>query len=358
MENNEYIPIECNYYNYNAHKILLRELPNKIDNYKIVHICAYDINNNYKVPFMRFLLTKLIDEKLVFPKISIFKELDTTIELVNYTKFCLFGLLKQDDFDMFNNKIEFTGFFEYNNNLYMFFDITKCKLILNDSYSNNNIWLALLDEIINHKHLCNISIDKGITYFFLNNDEFCFLSDKSSVNYEIPVVAYVGKPEELVNFTWTFGEAKRDKNHILGPNYYFTDFYNAVRDSINHNTTMEGKIKKYGIVRFAIITGLIKYIENYQNDDIDDSEIKKQRLKDDTLDQKYEILTMRISDHDGNWCKQFNSAYIGDIELDNGNYLKNNQILAVRDYEQQIPLSYHYVDKTTINGEKEEYSII
>ena len=370
MQDEEYTPVEPNYYNYIAKKNLSSELPNRLDEYKNVHICAYNVNNEGAIPFMTFLLTKIIDEKLIFPKVPIFRELDT-LEFINYTKFCLFGLLMQDDFEIFNDTIEFNGFFEFDNNLYIYIDITKCNIKVNEQYSKNNLWYTLLDEIINHKHFCNIAIDNSVTNFFIINEEFCFLVDENDNNYEIPVTGYVGKHEKLLSYTHIFGEPKSNKNSILGPYYYFTDFYNAFKDGVwtktgkpeyLHNILLtdndEGRYIKGGIVRFALITGLVKYIENYPNDDIDESDIKKQRLEDNTLDQNLERLTMRISDHDGKWAQNYNSAYIGHIELDDDSFLKKNQILAIREYNQQVPLSYHYIDKSTINCLKEDYLIL
>jgi hypothetical protein len=354
MENNEYIPKTPNFYHYTAKEKLLKNLPSRLYDYNVVNICAYEVNNDCRIPFMKFLFIKTLDEKMILPNITIFRELDTQ-EFIKYTKFCLFGLVSFDDFEVFDTSIEFNGFYQYDGNLYIFFDITKCNIKINNTYRNNNLWFVLLDEIVNHKHVCNIDIDSELCNFFFNNEEFCFLYDKANNKYEVPVVAYVGKNIDRLNFTYTFGEPKRNKNSILGPNYYFTDFYNAVRDAIECSPS---KYNQFGVVRFAIITGLIKYIENYPNDDIDESDIKKQRLQDTTLDQNVERLTLRISDYDGKWTKDYDSAYIGNIELDDGSYLKNNQILAVKEYDQQVPLSFHYIDKNTIDGEKEQYEII
>ena len=58
----------------------------------------------------------------------------------------------------------------------------------------------------------------------------------------------------------------------------------------------------------------------------------------------YENLTLRITDYDGNWAKNYDSVYIGDIELDNGEKMKNTPIYVVKKYEQQISLSYHFIN--------------
>ena len=64
-------------------------------------------------------------------------------------------------------------------------------------------------------------------------------------------------------FLYTFGNAAKDKNAILGPYYYFTDYYNAFKDVVE----LEGN-SKVGIVRFALFVGNTKYYENLLNDKV------------------------------------------------------------------------------------------
>jgi hypothetical protein len=99
------------------------------------------------------------------------------------------------------------------------------------------------------------------------------------------------------------------------------------------------------------------FISDDINDDIDESETKKLRLQDVNLNQNIERLTMRISDHDGKWAENgFDSSYLGIVELDDGNLFEKSQV-ALKEYTQQIPLSYHYIDLKTFN-ENEECQII
>ena len=64
----------------------------------------------------------------------------------------------------------------------------------------------------------------------------------------------------------------------------------------------------------------------------------------------FEVLTMKISDHDGKWSEYYDSVFLGKIELDNGFYFKNAPIIVLKDYHQQIPLSYHYIDKKSLSA--------
>ena len=348
MENEDYHPVQPNYYNYKAKNYLTSDMSQPIHMYDNIHTCCYSVNNLGKYPFMRFLLTNsLLNKTLNFPQIPVFKNFDSE-ELINFSKIGLFGLLMLENFEFFNSNVLFNGFYEYNNNLYMFFDITECNIDINDVYGNNNLWMVLLDEILNHKNICNIDIDSSVTNFFTFNDFLCFLENEDRDSYELPVVGYVKKPECKLNFTYIFGESKSDKNSLLGPYYYFTPF-----NSIFQENNDENKNNKYGVVRFALFTGNTKYIENHLNDPVDESEIKKQRLNDEKINQNLEHLTMRISDHDGKWAETYDSSYLSNVELDNG-VIFNKTILVLKEYEQQIPLSYHFIS----NKEENFYSIL
>jgi hypothetical protein len=50
-----------------------------------------------------------------------------------------------------DKKYEFKGFYYYKNNIYLFFDFSNCKLIINSIYKTSIIWPVLTDEIINKK---------------------------------------------------------------------------------------------------------------------------------------------------------------------------------------------------------------
>ena len=342
MENEEYNQVEPKYYNYKAKDLLSLELQEKSISYNNIYACCYNVINTGKFPFMRFLLTNSIFNKtLNFPCITIFKNFDTD-ELINFSKVSIFSLLMSDSFDNFNKNVEFNGFYDFNKNLYLFFDITSCDIKINDIYSNNNLWFSLIDEMINCGHVCGIVVADIVSDFLRLNNSFLFLLDENDDSYEIPVVGYIAKPENKLNFTYIFGESKSDKNSILGSHYYFTDFVTSFKDNERDNDN-----NKSGVVRFALFVGMSKYIENRQCDPIDESEIKNQRLEDVNLDQNSERLTMRISDHDGNWADIYDSVYLNNVELDTGKIL-DKSIIVLKEYEQQIPISYHYMSNKKI----------
>ena len=353
LENDEYNPVPPTYYNYKGTSLLTLDYKNQLFEYYNINIFGYTINNEKKHPFQQILLARsATNSELIFPKIPLFNNFNKD-ELIDYTKVCLFGFLSLENYEPFNDLIKFDGFYEHDNNLYLFFDLTKIKINLYDIYSNSSLWFGLIDEIVNYKHICNIKVNESVSYFFQENQDMCFLVDDKDLIYELPVVCFMTSPEKKLNYNYMFGQIKEDKNQILGPYYYFKDYYNAFEEAgslITDNTKM-------GLVRFAIFTGNIKYIENYPDDPVDESEIKKQRLQDPNLDQNIERLTMRISDHDGKWAEKYDSIYLGNVELDDGSYL-NKQLIAVKEYEQELPLSYHFINKNTLKGKKDDYLIL
>jgi hypothetical protein len=337
MENNE-----PNFYNYEALNLLTDNIDEyltvnaeKITNIKII---SYEIKNNSKYPYIKYLLTKKLQtDTLVFPEIEISYLNLNTEKLITLVKLNLFSLLKLNDYD---KDACFKGIYINNEEIYVIFDLTHCNIEI-----ENTMWFCLIDEILNHTNICNFSIEQNVTIFFNNNIDFCFLKNKNGTNYEVPSVGYVGIPQNIIKFTYVFGISKNDNNAILGPYYYFTDYNNSIKEC----EIIIGNNNYAGIVRFALFLGKIKVIENLINDEIDKSDTKKERLLDPNLDSTIEELTIRISDHDGKWTENYDSVYLEQIKLDNDEYLKNTPIIVVKEYEQQVPLTYHYINNNYIN---------
>jgi len=368
--------VESKYYNYGIKYILSKDIETIKTTEKYINIvlCVYLINTNGKMPFLQYLLVNNGFGVLTLPKLPQYTTFNKE-SLIPYSEVYLSEILQSNLFENFSNDISFDGFYEYNDDLYLFFDISKCKINADETYISNNVRFGLIDEIVNHKNICNIKIDYNTSIFFIKNESITYLYDEKNEPYEVPIVGFVGKPtEKKVNFVMMFGESAKDKSAILGPYFYFTSFYRAIRQggwSPDYNletnygkiiTDNNGKYKKGGLIRFTLFTGQTKYIENAPNDPNDESEIKKQRLEDNNLDKKKEIQTLRISDHDGLWSKNYDSIYLGNLELDDGSFLDDTPMLVLRDYQQQLPLSCHFIDNSTLGDKYEEnnylYSIL
>lgn len=360
-----YMPIEKNHYNYEAMHFLEKNIDSFLHDNKItkVHVLAFEINNEYKHPFLNFVLCKNpYTQTLDFPCISLISQMINSEIIITQSELLLFSILNYVNGDNALNNMEYKGFYIKNNEVYIFFDLSKCNLRTDYVDKKSKVFFCIVDEIVNTKHICNFNMDNSVSLFFLENDMFCFLKNKDNANYEVPVIGYVGKHTSMLNFTYVFGVSKSDNSAILGPYFYFTDYLNAInqggwskdgKSEIRHDKLLtdnsKGRYKSGGIIRFALFMDKTKVIQNHSQDDIDESEIKKERLSDSLLDPQYERLTMRISDHDGNWSKNYDSAFIGNnIELDNGDKLQNTPIIVLKEYNQQVPLSYHYIDKSCL----------
>jgi hypothetical protein len=155
----EYVPYEKNQYKY-VEDILEQDievfLSNKERKYEQINICAYEVNNEGIYPFLKFLLSRdIFNEKFNFPYLPLY--LDVSIEpLFNFITVHLFSILKLENFQSFKEAIKIKGLYDYNNEIYLFIDLTECKLNLNDIYYSSDVMFALLDEIMNHKSICNI----------------------------------------------------------------------------------------------------------------------------------------------------------------------------------------------------------
>lgn len=317
-----YERVEPNSYSYNA----INNLPLNIDDlldisttYK-VNICAFEVNNEHKYPFLKYLLCKpKTINKCYFPSFSI--TFDTSEDIISNAT----NLIKQilDNISERADNVTFNGFKTSNNNIYIFFDCTTCNLKQPELlWSATKIWFAIIDEIVNTKTICNISIDEYVTQLFVQNNDLCYLQNRKDENYILPVIAYAARDEPKLHFTFVFGVSKSLNTNILGAYYYFTNYKNSFHttNQMKINKDLSESLFKRGIVRFALFMEKTKWIENITSAEEE-----------------------HLSDH---WARDYDSAYIGNLLLDD---MKDTPIIVVRDYEQQVPLSYHYIQNIDSN---------
>jgi len=139
-------------------------------------------------------------------------------------------MLRVLDFEKFNEKIGFDGYYLFEETIYLFFDTTNYIFEYENANTSTQSLFVLPDEIINHRKVCNIPICYETTDFFITNNSINYLYDENNEAYEHPIVGFVGKPTpEIINFTYVFGESPRNKSAILGPYYYFSCFIYSYR---------------------------------------------------------------------------------------------------------------------------------
>ena len=173
---------EPNFYNYEA----LNLLTDNIDEYLIgnaekitnIKIISYEINNNSKYPYIKYLLFKNLEKNtLNFANLEV-KYLELNNEkLILLSKLKLFILLNLNEYDNYDKDVCFKGFYVNNEELHIFFDLTNCKIEIERTLRKCTMSFCLIDEIINHTNMCNFSIEPYVTNFFYRNNNFCFLKN-------------------------------------------------------------------------------------------------------------------------------------------------------------------------------------
>lgn len=363
-----------------------------------IHLCLYNVNTNAKQPYLEFYLTKnrhdnFYPDILSFPSFFYYNEMNTDISSESLK---IFKILFME-----TANIKFNGYLleETNNlsDLYLFYEYEYKKVLEETSqtqspppttdnsigcgemYRNDIVWKVVVDEIVNSRLVCNFPIDDIVTYFFLKNPQFMFLykyNDKdNNIIYETPTAVYHGVNESMLYFKYIFGVPKTNYDDLIGPFYYFTNYKNAVKMSIDsynnkYNTTPTTEVdvssttrpnvlsnmlrntfmnidKKIGIIRSVIFLGVNKVPMNYPEDEYDDS--FHSSILSSTDNENAQIN--RISDHNGSWAEKYDSVYLGKLLLDNGKFIEGTPIWVVKDYNQQSSISYHYLSSKILNDE-------
>jgi hypothetical protein len=277
-EDDIYTPTEPVFYNYVALDKLVDDIDDILTDNIIIKIVAYEIKTNGSCPYLKFLLEKdELSDALFFPEIKVMSN-SKSDSVIKITKLKLFSLLDLNNYADFDKKIIFKGFYclENSRDVHIIFDLTDCKLQIYDIYRINKMWFTLLDEIINHKSICNLFIDSNVSNFFINNIDFIYLKNKNGDNYELPIVGYIGMNGmnyNKVTFVYTFGNPTKDKTAILGPYFYFTDYKNSIIQGgwsetgkpVKIDNTLitdneYGRYKQGSIVRFALFLVNMKLV--------------------------------------------------------------------------------------------------
>mgnify|MGYP001350938539 CR=1 FL=1 len=254
--------------------------------------------------------------------------------------------------------VEFKGYINNNSKTYVFIESNMSnEYKVNKEEYSFNWWFALVSEIINYKKLLQFPISNSVTQLFLDNSELCYLSNSLGFNIEVPNVAYYGGYYKRITYAAALGQRKEGPMTAFGPYYYFNSYERAMRYAIwtTDFNSMEidgklitdkdsGKFTKGGIVRFAIFSGKHTMLLNRESDPDDDSEITKELLKQYPTWYKDSLKTR---DSDAKWVKNYDSIGLGNRTYFSEKAQKekifyNQQI--IKNYEQQFPLAFYYID--------------
>lgn len=241
-------------------------------------------------------------------------------------------------------------------------DISSAQLC---KYSDEYIW-CLCSEIVNDKKYLNISIDNNVVSFFIKNPDFLHIKNNLGNIYDTPIVGFYGNCEDSISYTSVFGRT-RSAVRRYGEFYYFGTYEQAMRFSIwtmnykplviaNKSLTIDkdGKYVRGGLVRFVLFFNNTKIFLDRKTDPILDK--KKNIYKDDSSYATFiRVNTQKVRDSKGMWTEKYDSTmngYINKTINDKDIHLK--PLLVVKNYDQQIPISYYFVDtkqKNAVRGD-------
>jgi len=354
LDDDLYEPVEPQYYDFKALS-QLSGVTNVIvpENITTVSMVCYRINNEKRCPFLEYLLLKNQNalDFVTIQKPTNNITIETVLNIVDTNlMFLLLGVNSSLD-----NSFDFTncykGYKMRENNLCVFYDLTSLNIQVCDIYRKNDLWFCLIDEIINTGKVCDIDISQNVNIFFtecLEKYQYYHLYDENNSAFEIPKVVYVGTSKSKTEFTYTFGVSKKDVLSPMGPYYYFTNFNNAITQGIQIENAMKST-GEGGIVRFAIFLGKLQVKQNLPDEPADCSDVKTAKIIfGSNEDANYERLTIRITDYDGNWASEYDSVILEDILLDEHIKIKDAPLYVCKEYDQQCPLSYHYINKHAV----------
>ena len=306
-----------------------------------IHICLYSVTLSDYKPFIQYLLFKhsTSDNLVSFPYFT-FKGIDLEnqchkkISEITHEKYVIRGMVSKE------------------NDTYILASLPDNSCSLQKLTKKSQWWFALLSEIINERKILYFPIHNSVTDLFYYNPDLLYILDENNIPYEAPLALYNGQHADKTNFIARFGISKSSPLASMGPYYYFATYDLACRfgswsynfkplflEDILLTDNDFGRYKEGGIVRFAIFTGKVLVLLNRDWDPKDKSILSKHR------DDKEKRL-LRL---DGNWTKNYDSTCVSEVTYSDGSKNHNGAKYCVKNYYQQVQLSYHLLDKKSVS---------
>lgn len=250
-------------------------------NQKECYIIPYTLSINAILPFLIFYLNKNINNELSF--IYYIHNYDSIFENIYTLLQYSFSFLRKENFIL-------QGYQLQDNKYYFFIEINNFQPSLLNNYST--IVPLMLDELVYKQYYLNYEINPRICNYFIQNIE-SFILMKEDINIEIPIIVYSTHNLQKSEFYSIFGIPKSDE--IVNNQYTFFTLEEILQKE---------NIEKNGINRNILFCGKQNYIK--------------------MEDYNEEMLL----DHD--------SIYLYNHPL-------YKYIWIVKEYLQQLPISYHLV---------------
>jgi len=319
---------------------------------KKVNMCVYNIQQK-PTPYLTYLLYKYPktaneNEKVIFPFID--RIPDKSKSIIEFTREKMEKVLSDWD-----KNIEYKGYLDKSNETHLVFECRYTNDLLLHQTRDDVWWWGLVDEMINNKVILNFPVSPEVTGLFLEHPLLAILFDAKNTKLEIPMVGFHGGYHKAIAFIAVLGLTRASITASMGPYYYFGDYKRAggyamwttefSKTQPDIVVKKSGRFDRGGIVRFALFLGKSKFFLNREDDPPDSSE------KNNT--NAYIQKTIKQRDVDGEWTKMNDSVFVSGHEFTiNGELRIIAPQIILKNYTQQMPLSYHFVNTEQISSNK------
>jgi len=306
-------------------------IENKKENTMNRKLICYHINKSGKFPFIQILVK---NEKFIVPFIGAISQsfflpdVKENIELNEQINRYLQTLGIHLDIEN-RNKIEIKGCLNLTNTEYTFVDISQINIDGLFLRNHSKYWFALISEIVNNENICNISMSYEIIDFFKEYYHlFLLVNPKDKTNYPIPDVGYCGSDFKTTEFRSMFGLEKQKMK--FGEYYCFT---NVFKNALYEGAWSQNNEHEYKYGKLITDNEHGRYIEG----GINRIAILSEKM---TIVDELDLLEKQNFSHFIN--NEFES-------YDTIQISSNNPKIIINDYSQQMSLSYHKINKYTLD---------
>ena len=315
-----------------------------------INLCIYFQSTIGKWDVIYYLLYKHPENDiLTFPRINDIKDLNKFLDNIS------------------EYKTEVKGYYVQDDEIYLFISASykeiegsniKTYILNNNVFKKSNIWWwTVIDEIVNIRMVFGFEIHNSVTDLFLKNNWLCFLYDMNGDPLKHPSVMYLGDHYNNIIFQSAFGLYRKSLWNKLGPFYVFTDYKNAVKNSLEttartgdytyeNNDLYIGNSWKHtrgGIIRCMLFSGNKKVFLNSKGDEsIEISNLDKNKLQ-------IENSEIRMNQQNGKWSKTYDTAMLGNPILNNGVRFDGKTRTAINNSDNCILYNYVEIDIKTNN---------
>ena len=177
--------------------------------------------------------------------------------------------------------------------------------------------------------------------------------NEQNKKYEIPEIGYYGNYYKKIALVAAIGLKRESPLASVGSYYYFAGYGRAMRYAVKTTnqkpmcingklitTDESGTYTKGGMVRFALFLGKSTCLLSRKNDKDDTSMISK------NLKENYEYQ-INGRDTDGKWTQNYDSIHLGKRKYSSKTNPEGVMLYpqtTIKLFEQQLQLSYYYVD--------------